>query len=132
MSESSSCQNHWVRSVCALGSEAMGRLVQLTAADCLAANGGERRLYAIGHVLTCLLAASAVVSQRALADLRAKDAESTPAPPRAALEDQEDNDRRRAPQSPHRTPDWVLSDCLPLAGRRGTRCALALTLTGGT
>jgi hypothetical protein len=83
---------------------------RLTAAMCPVARCGGLRLYPIGHIHTCLSAASAVVSQQALADLRAKDAESTPAPPRTALEDQVDNDGRRAPQSEHRRPDWVLRD----------------------
>ena len=114
-SESRSCRSPWLRSVSALGIEAIAGLGAIGSGRCLAGAGVDLRLYPMGQTTPCSLAWIAVVSPPALADLHANDAEDTLRAAATGLEDQEDNDRRRAPQSQHRHPDWLLSDRLPLA-----------------
>ena len=115
VSESGSCQGPWLRSVSALGIEAIAGLGAIGSGRCPAGTGVDLRLYPMGQTTPCSLAWSAMVSPQALADLHANGAEDTLRAAATGLEDQEENDRRGARQSQHRPPDWVLSDRLPLA-----------------
>src|ERR1039458_3309593 len=67
VSESGSCQGPWLRSVSALGIEAIAGLGAIGSGRCPAGTGVDLRLYPMGQTTPCSLAWSAMVSPQALA-----------------------------------------------------------------